>query len=182
MITNLIVLSGLPGSGKSTLAEAIAKELKLPLFSMDPIESSIVKAGITKSFETGLAAYLVASTLAEEQLKLGNSVVIDAVNAAEEAKDTWRELATKCNATLVLIECSTSDTELHKKRIESRVRNLHGFPEVTWERVESDRQAYTAWRESTLKIDTANDLATNIKEAIVYIRESSQRLSTNDHH
>jgi len=80
---NLILMSGLPGSGKSTLAEAIAKELKLPLFSVDPIEASIIKAGIPKSFETGHAAYLVAATLAEKQIKLGQSVVIDAVNALE---------------------------------------------------------------------------------------------------
>jgi len=87
---HLIVLSGLPGSGKSTIAELLAKRLRLPLFSVDPIESAIVKAGIAKSFETGLAAYLVAATLADEQLKLGSSVIIDAANAEEEGKDVWR--------------------------------------------------------------------------------------------
>lgn len=87
----LIVMSGLPGSGKSTLAEAIAKELKLPLLSVDPIESAIIKSGIKKSFETGYAAYLIAETLAAEQFKLGHSVVIDAVNAEEEAKNAWTQ-------------------------------------------------------------------------------------------
>lgn len=66
----LVVFSGLPGSGKSTLAEAVAARLKLPLFSVDPIESAIIKSGIKKSFKTGYAAYLVAETLAVEQLKL----------------------------------------------------------------------------------------------------------------
>lgn len=174
--TKLILLSGLPGSGKSTLAEAVAKELKLPIFSVDPIEASIIKANIPKSFETGHAAYLVAETLAEEQFKLGQSVVIDAVNAEEEAKDVWRNLSQKCNAELVVIECFTSNIELHKKRIEARVRNLHGFPEITWERVQNRKAAYTDWKEPTLRVDTAKELESNTKEAITYIRSSKGSL------
>ncbi len=115
-------MSGLPGSGKSTLAEAVAQKLQLPLFSVDPIESAVIRSGIEKSFETGLAAYLVAEALAIEQFKLDSSVVIDAVNAEEEAKNVWRELAHNHDATLIIIECANSDTGLHKKRIESRVR------------------------------------------------------------
>lgn len=171
---NLILLSGLPGSGKSTLAEAVAQKLRLPLFSVDPIESAVIRSGIEKSFETGLAAYLVAESLAIEQFKLGSSVVIDAVNAEEEAKDVWRELAKKQNATLIIIECATSDVNLHKKRIAARVRNLHGIPEITWERVEERRKAYTAWKEPTLKIDTANELEANTDEAVRYIQNHSQ--------
>lgn len=173
-MNKLILLSGLPGSGKSTLAEAMAQKLKLPLFSVDPIEAAIIKSGIEKSFETGLAAYLVAEALAIEQFKLGSSVVIDAVNAEEEAKNVWRDLAKKQNATLIIIECATSDTELHKKRIEARVRNLHGIPEITWERVEERRKAYTEWKEQTLKIDTANRLEANVDEAVRYIRQQAQ--------
>ena len=56
----LIAMSGLPGSGKSTIAEGIARRLSIPILSVDPIESAIITAGIARSFETGLAAYLVA--------------------------------------------------------------------------------------------------------------------------
>jgi len=52
----LIVMSGLPGSGKSTIAEGIAQQLRITLLSVDPIESAVIKSGIAKSFETGLAA------------------------------------------------------------------------------------------------------------------------------
>jgi len=165
-------MSGLPGSGKSTLAEAVAKELKLPIFSVDPIEAAIIKANIPKSFETGLAAYLVAATLAEEQFKLGNSVIVDAVNAEEEAKDVWRELAKKCGVKLIVIECFTSDVDLHRKRIEARVRNLYGIPEITWERVQNRKAAYTEWKESTLRLDTTHDLKSDTTEALRYIQEA----------
>ena len=105
----LTIVSGLPGSGKSRLAEGIAKQLFVPVFSVDPIESSILKTGIQRSFETGLAAYVVAETLAAEQLKLGMSVIIDAVNPVPEDREAWRKLAKKYNAKLIIIECHLNE-------------------------------------------------------------------------
>jgi hypothetical protein len=49
----LIVLSGLPGTGKSTVADGIARALRLPVLSVDPLESAILRAGIAPSFKTG---------------------------------------------------------------------------------------------------------------------------------
>jgi predicted kinase len=165
---HLIVLSGLPGSGKSTIAELLAKRLRLPLFSVDPIESAIVKAGIAKSFETGLAAYLVAATLADEQLKLGSSVIIDAVNAEEEGKDVWRGLAKKHGVELIVLLVAL-ESSLHKQRLESRVRNLHGFSEVAWDNVEARRKAFTPWKEPVLELDASRDVEMNAEIAVRYI-------------
>ena len=113
----LIVMSGLPGSGKSTIAQRIAAQLLMPIFSVDPIESAMIEAGIQQGFETGLAAYLVAATLASEHLNLGISVVIDAVNAEEEAKHTWRELGRKYGLTPMVLEVVVSNQALHRRRI-----------------------------------------------------------------
>jgi predicted kinase len=165
----LIVVSGLPGSGKSTIAERLAQRLRIPVFSVDPIESAMIRAGIAQSFETGLAAYLVAETLAGEQLKLGISVIIDAVNAEEEGKDVWRGLAQRFDLELTILEVFVSDRALHRSRIESRVRNLYGFSEVTWERVEVRREAWTDWKEPTLQLDSARDVEANVSEALRYI-------------
>jgi len=166
----IILMSGLPGSGKSTIAESLAKELKLPIFSVDPIESSIIKSGIKKSFETGLAAYVVADTLAAEQLKLGISVIIDAVNAIKEARDMWQKLSAKYNAKLIIIECIL-DTKIHKERLEERVRNMHGMPEVTWEDVENRKKEYLPWQEERLVLDTSQSTEENLQKALDYIRE-----------
>jgi len=49
----LIAMAGLPGSGKSTLAAAIGAELRLPVVSVDPIETAILRAGIDAGQPTG---------------------------------------------------------------------------------------------------------------------------------
>jgi predicted kinase len=177
--SHLIVMSGLPGSGKSTIAEHLATRLRLPIFSVDPIESAIVKAGIAKSFETGLAAYLVAATLADEQLKLGNSVIIDAVNAEEEGKDVWRGLAKKHDAELIVV-LVTLERSLHKQRLESRVRSLHGFSEVTWDQVEVRRKVFTAWKEPVLELDASREVETSVEEAVRFIEACSTQDERNN--
>jgi predicted kinase len=168
----LIIISGLPVSGKSTLAEGIAKKIKLPLFSVDPIESSIIKSGIKRSFETGLAAYLIAEKLASEQLNSGLSVIIDAVNPVKEAREMWRNLSKKYHAELIVIEC-VLDNNLHKKRVESRIRNMPGIPEVTWKDVKKRQKKYLKWREKRLVLDTSNNHKINLNKALEYISKNA---------
>lgn len=166
----LIAFSGLPGSGKSTLSEALSKRLKLPIFSVDPIESAILRSGIGRSFETGLAAYLVAEALAAEQLKLGHSVIIDAVNGVPEARQMWPDLAERHRARLIQIECVLAP-DVHQQRIEARVRNLHGFAEVTWDDVERQRAEFAPWDTQRLVLDSGDSVESNIERVLRYMRE-----------
>jgi len=165
----LIVMSGLPCVGKSEISEAIAKQLSIPLFSVDPIESAIIKSGLKRSFETGLAAYLVAETLAEEHLKKhGQSVVIDAVNSEQEAKDTWLNLSKKLNVELKIIHCILNENT-HKQRVESRNRNMHGIAEVEWANVEKRRKTSVDWTVEVCTLNTEEPTSENVKKAVEYI-------------
>lgn len=174
----LIVVSGLPGVGKSTLADGLSERLKLPVLSVDPIESGILKSGIKRSFKTGLAAYLVAEALAAEQLRLGLSVIVDAVSNVKEARDMWHNLSSRYRAKLVIMEC-VLDPALHKKRIEARVRNMHGIPEVTWAYVQDIRRQYLEWEEDRLVLDTANSREENLKRALVHIASLNSEETAN---
>src|SRR5438128_1033767 len=113
----LAVMSGLAGSGKTTVAEAIGRKRAIPVVSVDPIESAVMAAGIPKSFETGLAAYLVAARLAEAHLVAALDVVIDASNYVERGRQMWRDLASRQNAILKVIVCVVSDASLHGRRL-----------------------------------------------------------------
>ena len=154
MSQQLIVLAGLPGSGKSTLAEALSRHFSLPLLSVDPIEAAMWRGGLSRD-QTGIAAYGVAQALAEEQLRLGHSVIVDAVNPVEAPRAAWRGLAAKYRADLKIIECVCADQATHRRRIEARIRNIDGMAEVTWARVEERRAGYEAWTDPRLTLDTS---------------------------
>jgi predicted kinase len=153
-VQKLVVLSGLPGSGKSMLAEGISRSLSLPVFSIDPIEAAMWRGGLAKA-DTGIAAYEVAIALANEHLRLGYSVIADAVNPVEAPRAAWRSLAAKHRADLKIIECVCVDEAVHRRRIEARVRAIDGMPEVTWERVLQRRAGYEAWTDTRLILDTS---------------------------
>lgn len=168
----LIVLSGLQGSGKSTLANALSKVLRIAVISVDPIESAIIQSGIERSFETGYAAYLVAKTIADEQLRLGNSVIIDAANYVKEAQKIWEDIATKYKCDLKVIECLCGDENEHRSRIEKRKRELHGIEEVGWEDVLRRKGESEAWDIEKLIIDTSTSADSHMDEVIFYIKSS----------
>src|SRR5262245_27880010 len=117
ILPTLIVFSGLHGSGKSALAESLSRALSIPIFSIDPIEAAMWRAGLDKT-ETGVAAYEVAQALADENLRLRHSVIVDAVNPVEAPRAAWRNLAAKHRVGLKIIECVVSDETTHRQRIE----------------------------------------------------------------
>ncbi len=164
----LIVLSGLPGSGKSALAQGIARAWRLPVLSVDPIESAIVRSGIPRSFETGLAAYVVVEAVADDLLGAGLSPVIDAVNSVDEARDMWRQLAGRHATELRVIECVIGDEAEQRARLATRRRGL-SIPEPAWEDVVRRRDEWTPWPEPHLTIDALTDLEANVAAALAWL-------------
>jgi predicted kinase len=170
----LIAMAGLPGAGKSTIAEVLSARLGAPIVSVDPIESAILHAGIDDDQPTGLAAYLVAETMAEQVLASGQTVIVDAVNAVEPARLQWRELAKRTGVELRVVEVVCSDLELHKQRLEKRVRNLPHLEEVTWLGVEQSLEDYQEWGGDTaslarVTVDTTDTIGNNVDAALAFV-------------
>ena len=151
----LITVSGLPGCGKSTIAEGLSRALAVPIFSIDPIEAAMWRSGLSAS-ETGIAAYRVAESMASENLAQSLSVIIDAVNPVENARTMWQALAERYRVQLKSVEVVCSDEAVHKQRIEARIRNIDGMPEVSWARVLERKAEYETRSDERLLLDSAS--------------------------
>jgi predicted kinase len=171
----LIAMAGLPGSGKSTIADVVGKQLGIAVVSVDPIESAILSAGIDSDQPTGLAAYLVAEKLASSVLAAGHSIIIDAVNAVDPARDQWVKLAARRGVPLKFIEVRCFDPEVHRARLEKRSRNLPHVTEPTWHAVEQSLDEYSEWSGESgavarITLDSVEQLPTSVSRAVAFIQ------------
>ncbi|GAA1120633.1 AAA family ATPase [Nocardiopsis metallicus] len=166
----LIVMAGLPGSGKSTVAEELGRRLPAPVLSVDPVEAALWSAGVDRAQPTGLAAYVVVEAMAAGILALSQTVIVDAVNDAEEARAQWSGLAERQGVPLAWIEVVCSDPDLHRRRLQSRRRDLPGFPEPGWDSLAARRAGLGSWREERLVLDSAEALEPNVEKALAHLR------------
>jgi len=167
----LIVFSGLPGTGKSTLAEAVGKALQIPVFAKDWLEATLLKSGLKPTREDkslGFAGYELLTVLAQRQLMLGQSVILDSVAASQSIRSTWCYLAEQYGADCCVIECICSDKSLHRSQLEQRQRNIPGWHELEWSEVERVKQYYSPWEGEHLVLDMINSFNENLLKAKIY--------------
>ena len=163
----LVIFSGLPGAGKSTLAQRLAGELGAVWLRIDTIERAMIDGNeavsAVDSFDIGVAAYCVAYAVAEDNLRLGQTVIADSVNPLEITRRAWRNAAARAGADAVEIEVVCSDAAEHRRRVETRP----GLIPLTWQEVvERD---YESWSSDCIRIDTAGQ---EIEQSVAALREA----------
>ena len=169
MTATLVVLGGLPGTGKSTLADALAADIGAAVFNKDRLEASLWRDGITADQGSWDAAEHLLTTLAGEQLRRGQSAILDTVARRADSRAAWRATAEEFGAPFRLIECVCSDQDLHRRRLDGRTRGIPGWYEVSWEDVERVRSRAEPWPEERLVLDAAAPLADNLAAARSYM-------------
>jgi predicted kinase len=110
------------------VAEAVARELHIPVFCKDWLEGSLLQAGMKFSADSspslGYFGYELLTTLALQQLRLSQSVILDSVASTATIRDTWRALAAEYAARWRVIECICSDESIHRARLVTRERGI----------------------------------------------------------
>lgn len=167
----LIVFSGLPGAGKSALAEAVGQKLGIPVFAKDWLEATLLRAELIPANPEkplGSAGYQLLTVLAERQLRLGQSVILDSVASTQSIRSTWRALARQLSADWRVIECICSDETLHRARLATRQRQIPGWHELEWSGVEHVRSYFAPWDEPHLVLDSLQPFDRNLSQALAY--------------
>ncbi|MEV0940570.1 AAA family ATPase [Micromonospora wenchangensis] len=147
----LVVFAGLPGVGKSTLARQVGVALGAAVLTVDPIERALARHGLTGP-GSGQAGYDALAGLAEVQLGLGTSVVVDAANPAAGTRGLWSELSERAGVPLRLIEVYCGDEAELRRRVEARHTADPLAP--TWEQTRQRGTGYEPLIGPRLVVDT----------------------------
>jgi predicted kinase len=161
-VSALVIVGGLPGTGKSTIAEHAARMIHGTLIAKDVVEATLWRSGIGRDANSGWAGYELLGALADAQLRVGGSVVLDSVAAYDRLRDAWRAIASRYGAAVREVECICSDETTHRARIARRRRDIPGWYELTWDEVEDARSRYEPWADEHLVLDAVCPLEVNL--------------------
>lgn len=160
----LVIVSGLPGVGKTTIARELARQTGAMHLRIDSIEQALRASGAWNE-SAGDAGYCVAYAVAEDNLRIGRTVIADCVNPLRLTRDAWVSVAERAGARAIEVEVTCSRPEEHRRRVEERVADIPGMRMPTWADVIA--RVYHAWDRKPLMIDTADR---SIEEDVRLIR------------
>ncbi len=170
----LVVVTGWTGAGKSSIADALATRLGASVASFDWLMSalrshdslwSVVEEPVEFQRRVG---WDLLSRAAEQQLRAGRSCILDLV-AREEPRQVWMRLAERYGASFAVVECVCSDVGVHRSRVDGRQREIPGWYELTWERVELGRQRYEPLPGPKVVIDAVDSVDHNLRSVLDHL-------------
>jgi predicted kinase len=160
----LISLSGVPGVGKTTIASELARQVNAFHLSIDSIEQ-VIEPSLADDQSSYRVAYRVAYALADDNLRLGRTIIADCVNPLPLVRDGWLEVAKTVGVTAIEVEIVCSDKAEHERRLSATATcgagGLSRWQEVT--------RNYHAWERQHHVIDTARQ---TVEGAVALIRRA----------
>ncbi|MCW5770911.1 MAG: AAA family ATPase [Rhodospirillaceae bacterium] len=149
----LISLSGLPGVGNSTIARRLAAALDAVWLRIDSIEQAIRDSALEPK-EVADAGYRVGYAIAEDNLRVGRTVIADSVNPWGLTRNAWRDAGRRAGADVIEVEVICSDATEHRRRVETRASEIAGHQAPSWRSVRE--RDFQPWDRGRLIVDTAS--------------------------
>lgn len=161
----LIILAGLSGVGKTTIARELALRLVAVHVRIDSLEQAILKAEGQAGVPMCDAGYRAGYAVAEDNLRLGHTVIADSVNPWPLTRDAWRAVAERAGTKSLEVEIVCSDLAEHERRLTSRPPDPSGAAPLTWQQVVA--RDYRPWHRDHLVIDSAGKTMDECVEEIL---------------
>ena len=112
--------------------------------------------------------YALMAQAVEKQLRNEQSVILDCV-ARARALERWSEMAAAHDAPMRIIECVCSDADVHRSRVDGRIRAIPGWYELEWSHVERSRAIYEPIPNEKLTVDAVDPLDANLARVRAYL-------------
>src|SRR5262245_32170544 len=173
--TSLVLLMGVAGTGKTTLAKALLKRICAVYLDNNFIADAFFPDTRTDASYLQLRGkfYSALYRIAEENLRLGNSVLLDAPHVKEMLNPTWRnwleEFATTNHAALRIVRCHATEAVL-RDRIRSRREPRDDWKLSNWAEFLEKEPLFGSISLDHLDLDTSSgDIDRLVAQTIEYL-------------
>jgi len=153
----LIVICGQIGTGKSTVAQHVSEQTGFAVLNSDVIRKQLAgllpTACAAAEYQAGLyqpdvtrKTYEARHQTAEEELRSGRGVILDATYKHPEDRRLVLELSARCQVPLLFIECQASMATV-ERRLREREQRGDAVSDATWTLAQREREHFPAFTE-----------------------------------
>jgi len=177
----LILVMGVAGSGKSALARGILEQIPAVYLDNNFLADAFSPGSRTDESYLAIRDNLYAALyrITGENLRIGNSVLLDAPHIRQAQDPEWcrwiQDLAADAGAWLRAIRCYCRE-ELLRRRLEARGEERDRWKLENWPAFLAEQPPRTPIPFPHLDVDTEHPLKANVARAVAYIlREEIKR-------
>jgi hypothetical protein len=168
----LIVLVGLPGTGKSYFAAGLAQKLEAVILESDALRKALFSPP-EYSWQESAYLFRVIHRLIDSLLRQRASVILDATNLTESAREHLYAIAAR-NSAKAIVVFTTAPPELVHARLNRRVDTHAGYSDADWTVYRKMAPTVERIRRPHFTADTSNDIGPVIDRVVVESRLATE--------
>jgi predicted kinase len=173
-----VVVCGQVGTGKSTVAQLLSEHTGFSAVNSDVVRKRLAgffpTARVGSDYRAGIynedftrRTYAALRTHAEEELRAGRGVIVDATYKHPEDRQALLELGSLLNVPVLFLECRTSAAEV-ERRLRERERQGDSVSDATWAIALKEQRGFPPFddipRQCHCVLDTTHDMEDTLGE------------------
>lgn len=160
----LVVVSGLPGTGKSFFSRKLAERVPLLVLESDVLRKTLFPSP-TYSAEESSQVFRAIHPLAEDLLKEGVSLVLDATNLSERFRERLYCIADRLGARLIVVRVQ-APPEVVRQRMQGRAGYSDTVSDADWSVYLKMRPSAEPISRNHFVVDTSRDISPAIERIV----------------